>query len=431
MPHKSQAQEKNAERFITRKLRQIRMERDMVASRDVNMAPNFDRIVKARALKAKPKERPTTAMARLFGETIPPKPKKAVSTLNRQVGSFNSTRRRSPGGNPVGLGVPPRSFDASKSGKMSLRFAESRPDICPKVSKSSGWQDPRKATSTYRMFRGFEYSQEIPKPRLLTLDEKRKKRIGDDLRAAVYAGDRPRTAVTRQLMRDSEAAERIERPTVRHISGYQSQYASVAKLKDDHPYACMKSGGRRVDFKAAAAEEAAKEAAAMDLDVVLVPRLHAQPCSSNLIPGLEFINTIPLAEEQIAAREEKEQLEASEKEYKRLKKVYDDIMQQKQLKAPESGLNVAREAKSHFQMSRGNEGTQYTIGTSKCCAKFQDCDPTRCVHIITDGPDRGAPGGTALKANTTALHHSVTIFYTDTRTGKAAVHSKSHHITHL
>ena len=48
MPHKSQAQEKNAERFITRKLRQIRMERDMVASRDVNMAPNFDRIVKAR-----------------------------------------------------------------------------------------------------------------------------------------------------------------------------------------------------------------------------------------------------------------------------------------------------------------------------------------------------------------------------------------------
>ena len=48
MPHKSQAQEKNAERFITRKLRQIRMERDMAASRDERMTPNFDRIVKAR-----------------------------------------------------------------------------------------------------------------------------------------------------------------------------------------------------------------------------------------------------------------------------------------------------------------------------------------------------------------------------------------------
>ena len=35
------------------------------------------------------------------------------------------------------------------------------------------------------------------------------------------------------------------------------------------------------------------------------------------------------------------QLEASEKEYKRLKKVYDDIMQQKQLKAP-SVENAAR-----------------------------------------------------------------------------------------
>lgn len=419
---RDQTHQKNADRIFARRLREIRRDREESALANAeNLTPNFDRIRKQKALlqQTRNKSRPSTATARLFGEVPPKRPPKPVPTLHRAVGTFTSFRRRSKNGDAVGLGSPPRPLSSSAPGRDSLRYAEST-QMKTKTSTGSGWQDPRKATSTYRLFKGFEYSQEIPLARTLTKEELQAKQVHDGLRKAVYWCGRPSSPVTRQLMKDSEGAEHIVQPRVSHVSGYQSQYCSVAKLRPESAWSCNRSSACR--HVAAPGEGApstpgptpsSETASAVGGDQREIPAIIAVPCSQ-----VGFIKTIELPPHVLAEQRAHQELVEAEKEFHRLKKA---LTAHKTAK-PEP---IPRESASggQFQTSlRGSGGPlakMYTIGTSRCCATFGDCDPTRCVHIVTndDGDD--------LIDDEHTLLHTITIYYNDSK-GNPKVHRETH-----
>jgi len=362
--HNKRLQEKNADKLFARRLRQIRNDREATALANAeNLTPHFDRIRKQNELKkqAARKPRPATAMARLFGETIPKRPPAPVPTMFRKAGTFTSTRRREPGGDAIGLGAPPRSLPGPKEGVQSLRHAETK-GMVPRQYRSAGWQDPRKATSTYRAFKGFEYSQQVPLARPLTNEEKRVKSVNDNLRRAVYSSGRPSSPVTQQLMRDSESAEHIERLKTSHVSGYQAHYASVGKLNPEAPWACNQSSACRnvpEDTRTNIMEISDKPAQFLLKPGHEIPEVICMPCSNKDVKWIKAIQLKP----EIAAEQQrqKECLEA-ERDFQAMKKRLASIGKKKV--EEEKPTEVTRYSTS-MRGSCCPMGKMYTIGTSR------------------------------------------------------------------
>jgi len=85
---------------------------------------------------------------------------------------------------------------------------------------------------------------------------------------------------------------------------------------------------------------------------------------------------------------------------------------------------------AHQTSHRGQNnkyGRMYTVGTSKCCAKYcGGCDPTTCVHII-QGDGQGYRGAADMKDGSSGGKrlHTITVYYQGAG-GKTCIHRETH-----
>eukprot|EP00656_Telonema_subtile_P016076 TRINITY_DN18478_c0_g1_i2.p3 TRINITY_DN18478_c0_g1~~TRINITY_DN18478_c0_g1_i2.p3 ORF type:complete len:175 (+),score=38.74 TRINITY_DN18478_c0_g1_i2:840-1364(+) len=143
-----------------------------------------------------------------------------------------------------------------------------------------------------------------------------------------------------------------------------------------------------------------------------IPAIIAVPCST-----VGFIKTIQLPAHVEAEQRAHQELLAAEKEAKRVKRLLEP-----EKPTPEPNVR-GRATGDQFQTCVRGSGKplakMYTIGTSRCCGTFGDCDPTRCVHIVTDDE-----GGELIDDERT-LWHTITVYYNDSK-GNQKVHRETH-----
>jgi len=255
----------------------------------------------------------------------------------------------------------------------------------------------------------------VPPKRLLTREEKRVKAVNDNLRTAIFLSSEPQSAVTRQLLRDSEDAENPERPRLMQISGYHAAYASSGKLRPESafsPYSTrggrIKPAAEKLSFEDEDAAFRKQHEALESLQGRQIEGTVPQLCSWDKI---DVIRSMPVSPEEEEKRKKDEALRQSEIEWQRLQSLLhanDPEVQEVPICQPVESKNDSGETLTSSRGTNTKYGKMYCVGTSKCCGQF-NCDPTRCVHIIQDSA--GYRGEAYMKEDGKKRLHTVTVYY--------------------
>lgn len=314
-------------------------------------------------------------------------------------------------------GSPPRPFPPAPPGRLNYAAR-------PKSALLAA-HEPKKATSTYRAFRGFELPPE-PKPtRLLTREERKKQSINNNLRNAIFHSAEPQSPVTRRLLKDSEHAENPERPKLGKLAGYSAHYTAMAKLRPESPWSEYNTRGGRIQPKQK--EEATLTVSELekmlegDKNELAGPQIRPSVAVPSGWSKVDVIRTLPMPAEKAEEIRREQELAEAENEWKDMRRRIFGLPEPaaKQGKT-ESRADTGDSHQTSMRGQPGKYGDMYTCGTSRCCAKFGNCDPTLCVHIITDGCEghmRAATNGTRL--------HTVTVHYED-ENGNRKIHKETH-----